>query len=57
MAGLKGWRGGTRTNGLPSSDRQYYEWDYTHNDIGVCGRRGNHIGSMDRWIRKMTKPQ
>ena len=28
-------------------DTQYYKWDYTHNDIEVYDRGGNHLGSLD----------
>jgi hypothetical protein len=53
---LKPFRGKTRTNGLSGSKRQYYEWDYTHNDIEVYNRNGVHQGSMDPITGKITKP-
>jgi hypothetical protein len=32
------------------SNKRYYEWDYTHNDIEVYNHQGIHLGSMDpRW--------
>jgi hypothetical protein len=53
---LKPFRGSTRTNGLGGSARQYYEWDYTHNDIEVYNRQGQHLGSMDPSSGEMIKP-
>lgn len=50
------WRGQTRTNGLPGRRREYYEWDYTHNDIEVYDRRGRHLGSKDPSTGEMYKP-
>lgn len=34
----------------------YYEWDYTHNDIEVYDRKGNHRGSMDPVTGEIYKP-
>jgi len=43
---LKPYRGKTKTNGLSGSKKRFYEWDYTHNDIEVYDKNGNHLGSM-----------
>ena len=40
--GLDPWRGKVRTDG-----KQYYGWDYTHQNIEVYNRRGVHLGVMD----------
>jgi hypothetical protein len=53
---LKSYKGKTRTNGLSGKQAQYYEWDYTHNDIEVYDSKGRHIGSMDPMTGEMTKP-
>lgn len=45
--GLKAHRGKTKTNGAQGKKREYYEWDYTHNNIEVYNRRGHHSGVMD----------
>ena len=34
---------------------QYYEWDYTHNDIEVYDRYGRHLGSKDPMTGEMYK--
>lgn len=36
-----------RTNTKTGSDKRYYQWDNTHNDIEVYNHRGEHLGSMD----------
>jgi hypothetical protein len=41
------YRGSIKTNGESGKNRQYYEWDYTHNDIEVYDKSGNHLGSMN----------
>ena len=38
------------------SKQQYYDWDYTHNDIEVYNYRGQHLGSMDPITGKIYKP-
>ena len=43
-----------RTSGK-GRDRRYYDWDYTHNDIEVYDRNGNHLGSMDPTTGEMYK--
>ncbi len=47
-------------NGIKStgkgSNKQYYEWDHTHNDIEVYNNKGKHLGSMDPTTGKMYKP-
>lgn len=52
----KPYRGPIRTNGKNGRDREYLEWDYTHGDIEVYDRRGNHLGSRDPITGEMTKP-
>lgn len=47
---------GRKTNGLSGRNKQYYEWDYTHNDIEVYNHRGQHIGSMDPVTGEIYKP-
>jgi hypothetical protein len=49
-------RGKTRTNGERGRAKEYYEWDYTHNDIEVYDGRGLHKGSKDPTTGEMTKP-
>ena len=44
-----------KTSGTGNS-RQFYQWDYTHNDIEVFNYRGQHLGSMDPVTGKMYKP-
>jgi len=38
------------------SKKLYYDWDYTHNDIEVYDKDGNHLGSMDPVTGEMYKP-
>jgi len=49
-----------RNSGLKSSgsgsSKQFYDWDYTHNDIEVYNSRGQHLGSMDPVSGEMYKP-
>ena len=49
-------RGKTRTNGENGRAKEYYEWDFTHNDIEVYDRNGRHKGSKDPTTGEMTKP-
>jgi hypothetical protein len=49
------YRGITRTNGLQGRAARYYEWDFTHNDIEVYDRNGNHLGSMNPVTGEMYK--
>ena len=44
---LKQFRGSIRTNGKRGKAREFYEWDYTHNDIEVYDSKGFHKGSMN----------
>ena len=39
-------RHGRKCSGT-GKNKQYYEWDHTHNDIEIYDYRGNHLGSMD----------
>jgi hypothetical protein len=50
------FRGATKTNGLSGSDRQFYQWDYTHNDIEVYNSQGRHLGSMDPSSGEIIEP-
>jgi hypothetical protein len=54
--GTQAYRGSIRTNGESGTARQYYQWDYTHNDIEVYNSRGVHIGSMDPRTGEVYKP-
>jgi RHS repeat-associated protein len=54
--GFQNYREGIRTNGQHGKDRQYYDWDYTHGDIEVYDRIGNHLGSMDPNTGQIYKP-
>jgi hypothetical protein len=36
-----------KTNGAGGKRKEYYEWDYTHNDIEVYDYRGHHLGSKN----------
>ena len=45
----------TKTKGK-GKEKQYYEWDYTHGDIEVYDKNGNHQGSMDPTSGNMYKP-
>ena len=53
---LKGFRRGTKSNGKTGKDREYYEWDHTHNDIEVYNHKGRHSGSMDPTTGEIIKP-
>ncbi len=49
-------RGKTKTNGLSGSARRYYQWDYTHCEIEMYDRRGNHLGVIDPRTGGPIKP-
>lgn len=53
---LKPYKGKTKTNGKTEKEREYYEWDYTHNDIEVYDAKGRHLWSMDPKTGEMYKP-
>jgi RHS repeat-associated protein len=53
---FQSYKNGTRSNNLPGKDRRYYEWDYTHGDIEVYDRNGNHLGSMNPTTGEIHKP-
>ena len=36
-----------KTNGAVGKRKEYYEWDYTHNDIEVYDYKGHHLGSKN----------
>jgi putative cytotoxic protein len=44
---FRSFRGMIRTNGLAGSQRRYYAWDYTHNDIEMYDKTGKHLGTID----------
>lgn len=44
-----------KTSGI-GKNKQYYEWDHTHNDIEVYDRKGNHLGSMEPTTGEIYKP-
>ncbi|MET9085077.1 colicin E3/pyocin S6 family cytotoxin [Streptomyces sp. NPDC004237] len=41
------YKGKTKSNGKSGSKKRYFEWDYTHGDIGVYDKNGKHLGSAD----------
>ncbi len=43
-------------NGVKTDGKRFYEWDYTHNDIEVYNKRGEHLGSMNPVTGDMYKP-
>ena len=49
------FKGAIKTNGKSGKDKEYYKWDYTHNDIEVYDRSGNHKGSMEPTTGKIYK--
>jgi hypothetical protein len=53
--GLNSFRGQTKTRGT-GKNKQYLEWDFTHNDIEVYDNKGKHLGSMDPSSGNMVKP-
>lgn len=44
---FQNYQGKLKTNGLGGKARQYFKWDYTHNDIEIFDRRGDRLGVMD----------
>ena len=52
---LENYKGRIKKSGKGKKTR-YYEWDYTHKDIEVYDRNGNHIGSMNAVTGKIYKP-
>lgn len=44
-----------KTSGF-GSNKRYYEWDNTHNDIEVYNSRGKHLGSMNPTTGEFYKP-
>ena len=38
------------------TNKKYYDWDHTHNDIEVYNAQGKHLGSMDPTTGEMYKP-
>jgi hypothetical protein len=53
---LKPYRGDVKCNGKDGKDRQYYQWDHTHNDIEVFDSRMKHVGSMNPTTGSIYKP-
>ncbi|CAB4405667.1 unnamed protein product [Rhizophagus irregularis] len=53
--GLNSFRGQTKTRGT-GKNKQYLEWDFTHNDIEVYDNKGKHLGSIDPSSGNMVKP-
>lgn len=49
-------KGEYRTNGKSGKDKEYYNWDYIHNDIEVYNHKGKHLGSKDPVTGEMYKP-
>ncbi|MBO7226416.1 MAG: hypothetical protein J6V33_02385 [Bacteroidales bacterium] len=52
---LKNEGNGRKSSGK-GKKKQYYEWDYTHNDIEVYNHRGEFIGSADPITGDIYKP-
>ncbi|MFC6152430.1 polymorphic toxin-type HINT domain-containing protein [Nocardioides yefusunii] len=52
---FKNYRGRIKINGKNGSKRQYYYWDFTHNDIEVFNHKKKHIGSMNPVTGRMYK--
>ena len=52
---LDSYQGKIRRSGS-GRDSRYYEWDFTHGDIEVYDRNGNHLGSMDPITGQLYKP-
>ncbi|VAW42555.1 YD repeat protein, partial [hydrothermal vent metagenome] len=56
------WKGFSSANrkGLKTSgsgkNKQYYDWDFRHNDIEVYDQRGKHLGSMNPETGEIYKP-
>ena len=53
---LENYKNGYKTNGLRGSKKQYFDWDYRHNDIEVYDANKKHLGSMDPYTGKIYKP-
>lgn len=53
--GLKHHKNDIKTNGKSGSEKRFYKWDNTHDDIEVYNGRGEHLGSMDPRTGKMYK--
>lgn len=49
-------KGQDRKTSGTGSNKKYYEWDHTHNDIEVYDKKGHHLGSMDPTTGEMYKP-
>ncbi|WP_321969290.1 colicin E3/pyocin S6 family cytotoxin [Paraburkholderia tropica] len=41
---------------MKTDGQLFYEWDYTHSDIEVYNKRGEHLGSMDPVTGQIYKP-
>ncbi|CAF1250843.1 unnamed protein product [Rotaria sp. Silwood1] len=50
---LKPYRGKVKRN---KKGDQFYQWDYTHGDIEVYNKRGEHLGCIDGKTGDWTKP-
>ena len=50
---LKPYRGKVKRN---EKGDQFYQWDYTHGDIEVYNKRGEHLGCIDGITGEWTKP-
>lgn len=53
--GLKHHKDDIKTNGKSGSEKRFYRWDNTHNDIETYNSRGEHLGSMDPRTGKMYR--
>jgi hypothetical protein len=49
---FENYRGKIKRN---SKHTEYYQWDYTHNDIEVYNSRGEHLGCIDALMGEWTK--
>ncbi|WP_321944496.1 hemagglutinin repeat-containing protein, partial [Paraburkholderia tropica] len=51
------WQGlNNAGKGIKTDGQLFYEWDYTHSDIEVYNKRGEHLGSMDPVTGQIYKP-
>ena len=54
--GFQPYKGTVKTNGLRGKNKEFYQWDFTHNDIEVFNKDRQHLGSMDPQTGKIYKP-
>jgi hypothetical protein len=52
---LDNYRNGYKTNSQKGSNKEYYKWDHTHNDIEVFDHQYYHKGSLNPRTGKLYK--